>query len=246
MAAAVNDTVRRHAPFDPAAPAANAFGIWGGEIGPHNGGSPPCDHTSMRWARFGDSIWYADALASKARHGYTGFCRQDYVGADYGLVDCSTGVPLPDFWTALTFATTMGPTVLRASIVKPTRAVNVYAHCTAAGEGGGGNSGAVTVLVINLSNVSTVATFDGDGDGDLGRVSRAYVLTGSDDPATSLVNETGVMGTGIELNGAVLTAGKDGTVEPLAGKAVGKDAVEVPATSVSFFVFADAKHSACL
>ena len=77
-------------------------------------------------------------------------------------------MPLPDFWTALTFATTMGPTVLRASIVRPTRP-STYAHCTAAGEGGGGNSGAVTVLVIGLSNVSTVATFDGD----LGRVSRA-------------------------------------------------------------------------
>jgi hypothetical protein len=37
----VNDTVRRHS--------ATAE-VWGGEIGPHNGGSPPCDHTSMRWA----------------------------------------------------------------------------------------------------------------------------------------------------------------------------------------------------
>jgi hypothetical protein len=56
--------------------------------GPHNGGSPPCDHSSMRWANFGNSLWYADALASKAWNGYAGLCRQDYIGADYGMVDC--------------------------------------------------------------------------------------------------------------------------------------------------------------
>jgi hypothetical protein len=57
-------------------------GIWAGEIGPHNGGSPVCSHASMRWAVYGDSIWYADALGAKARAGYAGFCRQDYIGAD--------------------------------------------------------------------------------------------------------------------------------------------------------------------
>ena len=41
-----------------------------------------------------------------------GFCRQDYIGADYGLVDCSTGTPLPDFYTALTWTRTMGEKVL--------------------------------------------------------------------------------------------------------------------------------------
>eukprot|EP00729_Bicosta_minor_P004946 gene4946-5264_t len=32
--------------------------LWGGEIGPHNGQSPPCNHSSMRWANYGDSLWY--------------------------------------------------------------------------------------------------------------------------------------------------------------------------------------------
>ena len=68
-----------------------SVGVWGGEIGPHNGGSPVCDHSSMRWAVFGDVLWFADALGAKAAAGYAGFCRQDYIGADYGLLDCSTG-----------------------------------------------------------------------------------------------------------------------------------------------------------
>ena len=48
IAAAINKTVREHS--------ATAR-VFGGEIGPHNGGSPPCDHTSMRWATFGNSLW---------------------------------------------------------------------------------------------------------------------------------------------------------------------------------------------
>jgi hypothetical protein len=36
---------------------ASASQIWAGEVGPHNGASPPCDHTSMRWANFADTFW---------------------------------------------------------------------------------------------------------------------------------------------------------------------------------------------
>jgi len=31
-------------------------GVWGGEVGPHNGGSPVCSHASMRWAVY-DCPW---------------------------------------------------------------------------------------------------------------------------------------------------------------------------------------------
>ena len=36
---------------------------------------------------------------------------QDFIGADYGLMDCSTGAPLPDYWAGLVWATTMGERV---------------------------------------------------------------------------------------------------------------------------------------
>eukprot|EP01050_Picozoa_sp_SAG11_P014326 SAG11_NODE_1751_length_4316_cov_5.025611_3_plen_462_part_00 len=55
--------------------------VWAGEIGPHNGGSPPCNHSSMRWANFANSFWYMDAMATKAAHGFDVFCRQDFIGA---------------------------------------------------------------------------------------------------------------------------------------------------------------------
>merc|ERR1712166_779137 len=63
-----NDSISR------ALPAARK---WAGEIGPHNGGTDVCSHELMRWANFGDSIWYSDSLASKALHGYHVYTRQD-------------------------------------------------------------------------------------------------------------------------------------------------------------------------
>ena len=52
IAAAVN------ASFSQAAPDVRLFA---GEIGPHNGGSPGCNHSSLRWATYADIFWY-DAL----------------------------------------------------------------------------------------------------------------------------------------------------------------------------------------
>jgi hypothetical protein len=81
VATAVNDTLTRVAP---------SVQIWAGEIGPHNGGTVACDHSMMRWANFADSHWYLDAMGVKAAAGYSVFCRQDFVGIDYGMIDCST------------------------------------------------------------------------------------------------------------------------------------------------------------
>jgi hypothetical protein len=75
VASAVNETLATVAP---------AVQIWAGEIGPHNGGTVACDHTEMRWANFADSHWYLDSMGVKAANGYSVFCRQDFVGIDYG------------------------------------------------------------------------------------------------------------------------------------------------------------------
>jgi heparanase 1 len=232
IASALNKTVRE---------SGSAVRIFGGEIGPHNGGSPPCDHSSLRWAVFGDSLWYADNLAAKAKFGYSGSCRQDYIGADYGLVDCSTGAPLPDFWTGLVWATTMGPGVLSASVAgggDGNGTVRVYAHCTARGEVADVPAGAVTALVINLGARSTRATFGSE-------VTRRYVLTPSVQAGSSLSPHTGLLGTGIELNGALLRLSAAGAVPTIAGEPVGADRATVPPTSVAFFVLAKAGHPGC-
>ena len=266
IAAAINATVRVHATDT------NATGIFGGEIGPHNGGSPVCDHTSMRWAVFGDALWYADALASKAFHGYAGFCRQDYIGADYGLVDCSTGTPLPDFYTALLFATTMGPNVLQvtatlgptpgsgAPLPAENSTVRLYAHCSNnAGLKIGtvwptllntDATGSVTLLAINLGNQSSTLHL-GNDNGTQTIVSaaaqtvQAFVLEGTAAPGSSLSNGTGLLGTGVTLNGKLLHLGPHGQLPALVPQTMSGPSVELPAWSVSFLVLPDAGHPSC-
>lgn len=85
---------------------------------------------------------YADTLGTKAAHGYSGFCRQDFIGADYGMLDCSTGSPLPDYFLAVVYEKTMGKRVLRTSSSDPE--VRAYSHCFGVG--------AASLMVINLKD----------------------------------------------------------------------------------------------
>ena len=240
IAAAINHTVRQHDA---------EVRIFGGEIGPHNGGSPPCDHTSMRWAVFGDSLWYADALAAKALNGYSGLCRQDFIGADYGMLDCRSGSPLPDYYTALLWTRTMGARVLAVlatdmanrSLPPDTSSIRVYAHC-ATGEVG--QAGGVTLLAINLGNRSTTLH---RGSASAGEVN-AFVLTPSPDPSSSLTPQGGLMGTGAMLNGQLLKLGAGGQAPATPPKTIAGAATPlvVPPTAIAFFVVPGAKHPDCI
>jgi heparanase 1 len=247
IAAAINKTVRDHS---------STARVFGGEIGPHNGGSPPCDHTSMRWAVFGDSFWYADNLAAMAKNGYSGLCRQDYIGADYGMVDCSTGAPLPDYFTALLWARTMGPNVLSSAATdkvtgKPqppeTSAMRIYAHCTNKGTAMySDTSGGVTILAINLGDTPSTLHFPAV----LGEVVHEYILTPSSDASSSLSGLEGLLSTVALLNGTPLRIEHDGSVPsmpPVIHTQAGPGGASViaPPTSVGFFVLPNAKYAGC-
>jgi len=214
IAVAVNKTCREHYP---------SASVWAGEIGPHNGGSPPCDHSSMRWANFGDTAWYLDALATKARAGYQAFCRQDLIGADYGLLDCSTGDPLPDYFAALLFRNLMGPDVLSATVSHDATdaSVRAYAHCT---RGGGG----VTVLVLNLAAVATTVSVDlSQHTPTLTQQRIDYHLTMTD----------GIDGTGVALNGVTLALTSSGHVPSLQGRKEQGNIVPMAPRSFAFVQF---------
>merc|ERR1712146_713446 len=119
----------------------------GGESGPHNGKSPPEDE--HRWTNFADSFWYLDAMASKAAAGYAVFCRQDFVGIDYGLVDQLSYTPLPDYFAGLLWSDLMGTGVVKV-FTEAEDTVRAWAHCSPASSGGG-----VTVLLMNLMPPTT-------------------------------------------------------------------------------------------
>ena len=189
IATAVNDTLTRVAP---------SVQIWAGEIGPHNGGTVPCDHSMMRWANFADSHWYLDAMGVKAASGYSVFCRQDFVGIDYGMIDCSTYAPLPDYYAGILWSKLMGSVVLKATSSDPT--LRAYSHCSA------GGGAAATVLLINLDpTTQRTVTLHGllpSGDSS----ERGDTSSGSGMLEWHLTGPDGMNATTMALNGKLLVA----------------------------------------
>jgi heparanase 1 len=174
---AVNHTLSTKAP---------GVQIWAGEIGPHNGQSPSCSHSSMRWANFGDAFWYLDAMGQKAANGYSVFCRQDFVGIDYGMIDCSTYSPLPDYYAGILWTKLMGREVLSvdtAGLAKQSEHIRVYAHCAPA-TSSLADDRMVTVLVLNTSPSATInATLHLGSTGAHQRIE--WVLTGPNGTAST-------------------------------------------------------------
>ena len=103
---------------------------------------------------FNSGFWFLDQIASFAVNGHGAYCRQTLVGGYYSLLDTSSFVPNPDYYSLLLFSKLMSTQVISAS-TKYTDAVSdqlrVYAHCTAP-TSANYKAGSVTVLVINLSN----------------------------------------------------------------------------------------------
>jgi len=193
----------------------------------------------MRWATFADSLWYIDALGSAAKLGFEAFCRQDYIGADYGLVDCSTGAPLPDLWSLLLWTRLTSPTVLSAKVaaIQPIKGVassragidssghvekevvrsnlRLYAHCTP-------RTAWDDLLAadedehVMTGQTTLVAINLGSKqiDLELNTAPNANVtlwqLAPSNEPGIDLA--TGLNGTGVSINGRAIRLQSDGGV----------------------------------
>ncbi|CAI9111963.1 OLC1v1012319C1 [Oldenlandia corymbosa var. corymbosa] len=111
---------------------------WVGEAGGayNNGGRNVSD-------TFVNSFWYLDQLGLAAKYNTKVYCRQTLIGGNYALLDTSTFIPNPDYYSALLWHQIMGKGVLSIHSSEPY--LRSYAHCS---KGGGG----VAVLLINLSN----------------------------------------------------------------------------------------------
>ena len=97
----------------------------------------------------------------------------------------------------------MGPSVLSTAVAtQGSSAIRAYAHCAAA-------AGGVTVLLMNLhptavGNITLPPQFNDETSSR-----HRYTLQPSPTPSTML-NATGLLGTGIVLNGKLLEVGSDG------------------------------------
>lgn len=115
---------------------------WVGEAG----GAYNSGHNGVTNA-FVFSFWYLDQLGMASSFDTRTYCRQTLIGGNYGLLDTSTFVPNPDYYSALLFHRLMGNNVLSTNF-SGTSKIRAYAHCSKKGQG-------ITLLLINLDGNST-------------------------------------------------------------------------------------------
>ncbi|XP_057459795.1 heparanase-like protein 1 [Actinidia eriantha] len=126
----LKQTIQTHGPWASA---------WVGESGgAYNSGRQNVSNT------FVNSFWYLDQLGMAAKYDTRVYCRQTLIGGNYGLLDRTTFVPNPDYYSALLWHRLMGKEVLAVN-TSASPYLRSYAHCSK------GRAG-ITLLLINLSN----------------------------------------------------------------------------------------------
>ncbi|CAN1287818.1 Heparanase-like protein 3 [Linum perenne] len=93
------------------------------------------------------SFWYLDQLGMASSYDTKTYCRQSLIGGNYGLLDTTTFVPNPDYYSALLWHRLMGRNVLSARF-SGTKKIRAYAHCSKRSQG-------ITLLLINLDGNTT-------------------------------------------------------------------------------------------
>lgn len=128
----LQDTIQRQGPWAAA---------WVGESGgAYNSGGRSVSDT------FVNSFWYLDQFGMASKYGTKAYCRQSLIGGNYGLLDTTTFIPNPDYYSALLWHRLMGKNVLAVNF-KGSPFLRTYAHCSK------GKAG-VTLLLINLSKTT--------------------------------------------------------------------------------------------
>ncbi|XP_057968839.1 heparanase-like protein 3 [Malania oleifera] len=94
------------------------------------------------------SFWYLDQLGMASAHDTKTYCRQTLIGGNYGLLNTTTFVPNPDYYSALLWHRLMGRRVLATSF-NGTDKIRAYTHCAKQSKG-------ITLLLLNLDGNTTV------------------------------------------------------------------------------------------
>ncbi|KAI7728551.1 hypothetical protein M8C21_001069 [Ambrosia artemisiifolia] len=94
------------------------------------------------------SFWYLDQLGMSSVYDTKTYCRQSLIGGNYGLLNTTTFVPNPDYYSALLWHRLMGQKVLSVNF-NGTKKIRSYAHCAKESQG-------ITLLLINLDSKTTV------------------------------------------------------------------------------------------
>ncbi|KAK6151679.1 hypothetical protein DH2020_014314 [Rehmannia glutinosa] len=102
------------------------------------------------------AIKYLDQLGLASTYDTKTYCRQTLIGGNYGLLNTTTFVPNPDYYSALLWHRLMGRQVLSTNFTG-TRSIRAYAHC-AKQSGTYPLQQGITLLLINIDGNTTVQT----------------------------------------------------------------------------------------
>jgi len=214
--------------------------MWAGETGPSIGGSGNCTDYYHRFNIFADGFWYLDSLASHAVAGYQVFCRQDYYGIDYALLDCVTHYPAPDYYLAILWNQVNSAYVFNTTRPTNTKgAIRSYAHCSKQYDGG------LVIMLINIMNGTGDITIT-LSSGSLGDTREDYVMSVPGPPFADY--PAGIYGKPTTLNGNLLNLTSSGelpAMKPVQYSGANKSLITMAGTTYGYFVFPNAGLSIC-
>ncbi len=173
------------------------------------------------WAAdFIDSFRYLNQLGILAKRGVQVVIHNTLAASDYALVDETTLVPRPNYWSALLWRRLMGTTVLDAG-ASPSSDLHLYAHCLRNHPGG------VALLAINADRANAQALH-------VPAKSERYSLTAKD-----------LLSTEVDLNGSELRVGATGDLPQFTGKSQTAGTVTFAPASITFLAIANAGNASC-
>jgi heparanase 1 len=194
--------------FVPGAP------IWLTETGETACGGDP-------WAsEFIDSFRYLNQLGALSQRGVLVVMHNTLAASDYALVDETTLLPRPNYWSALLWRKVMGTTVLDAG-ASPSPNLHLYAHCLRNQPGG------VALLAINADRTASQEL-------EVSAKSERYSLTAKD-----------LMDNKVELNGSELNVNAEGDLPQLMSKAQAAGTVTFAPASITFLAIPNAGNASC-
>ena len=169
---------------------------------------------------FVDTFRFLNQFGTLAQRGVQVVLHNTLASSDYGLLDENSFEPRPDYWAALLWKRTMGPVVLDPGSPKD-QALRIYAHCSAAKQGG------VTILALNTdSKNEQMLTLPSSGE--------RYTLTAPELTSASVM-----------LNGMELKAAPDGSVAPIHGEHFKPGTLRLAPASVTFLTLPSAGNPSC-
>ncbi|KAL5553680.1 hypothetical protein UlMin_041081 [Ulmus minor] len=119
------------------------FAPWAGAWVGESGGAYNSGGKNLQ-GKFADGFWYLDQLGKTSTFNHKVYCRQSFIGGNYGLLNITSFVPNPDYYGALLWHRLMGKEVLATSH-DGSPYLRAYSHCSRKRPG-------VTLLLINMSN----------------------------------------------------------------------------------------------